>query len=164
MRKSRLNWSARPDGDSQFIELAGDIDEDANFEELENALKGKPTARIDLRGIERINSIGVREWVNFIRRASESTAITLERCSSVVVTQLNMIANFAGKAVVASIVAPYVCDACGNEEDVLLNLTSVDPSDPNLATRPCPECSESMELDDLPESYFAFATVSNASA
>lgn len=155
---ARLGWNTRVENGIEVVELVGDIDEDSDFSELVALLRGKE-ARLNLRGIARINSIGVREWVNFVREVGEGSKITLEECSPVVVTQLNMIANFAGAADIRSVVAPYVCDECGNEEDVLLEVAAVVADNDVLGTRPCGKCGATMELDDLPESYFAFASV-----
>jgi ABC-type transporter Mla MlaB component len=149
----RLNWKI-VDGDVTKVALQGPIDEDANFAPLIEQLDQRGKVRFDLSGIARINSCGVREWVNFIRALPKSCNIELEKCTPAVVSQLNMISNFAGTARVLSVHAPFVCDACGREEDVLVDVES--GQTPSVGEIQCGSCGGKMEFDDVESSYFAF--------
>ena len=72
-------------------------------------------------------------------------------------SQLNMIYNFRGRAKIRSFYAPYVCDACGREEEQLIDVPAQAPGiRPNLPTFACPDCQAVMEFDDLPERYLSF--------
>jgi hypothetical protein len=68
-----------------------------------------------------------------------------------------MIFNFRGAAKVRSFYAPYVCDACGHEEEKLLDVQAQFPGGvgkvPEFA---CEQCGAPMEFDDLPERYLSF--------
>ena len=150
---NKLRWE-RVDAD--VVRVSGDIDENADFSALVGELSSGRPVKLNLREVQRINSVGVREWVDFIRAASSAADVTLEECSAAIVTQLNMIANFCGEAKVASIMAPFVCDSCGHEDAICVVVSDV-RAVPELASRPCPKCSDSMELDDIPENYFGFA-------
>jgi hypothetical protein len=137
------------------VELYGDFDETADLRELASALRG-PVA-IDLGGIRRINSAGVREWIEFVRNLPEVTELRLVGCSKVSVAQLNLIDNFRGPARVESFWAPYCC-TCGNEREILLEARDACGVRPRLPTAPpvvC-ECGQVMELDELPDRYFLF--------
>jgi len=153
-----LRWSVEQ-GDQLVVTLQGDIDENAGLFDLMPLLAGRVV--LDLGGIKRINSAGVREWVNFIRDADPLTDhLVLARCSPAIVMQMNMIANFRGDAEVASFYAPMVCPACDREQDEFIEVTPEIVSDlpdriPDFA---CAECHTVMELDDIPERYFAFLT------
>ena len=137
-----------------MVELYGDFDETADLRELSLALRG-PVA-IDLGGIRRINSAGVREWIEFVRNLPMVTELLLVGCSKVSVAQLNLIENFRGPARVESFWAPYAC-ACGNEREILLEacervgVARVPSAPPVLC-----ECGRIMELDELPDRYFLF--------
>lgn len=155
MTDERLTWRLDDQADPPVLRLHGAIDEDADFSDVLETAKKYPDLRIDLAEITRINSVGVREWVNFIRALDDRRSVVLEKCVPVVVTQLNMIANFAGTARVASVYAPYVCEECGHEESILVDTSQKIDVDA-FAERPCNQCNETMELDDLPESYFSF--------
>jgi hypothetical protein len=137
-----------------WAELSGDITEDSDFSAV---LNEKPVLlTLDLGGIKRINSTGVREWINFMNALKKDGArIVFERCSVAIVQQLNMIANFAGGAEIQSIFAPYICPSCDAEESKLIDLRATPKPDLNAAVQ-CANCKETMEFDDLPESYLAF--------
>ena len=53
--------------DVSYVKLAGVIDEDNQLGELVDQIPSG-TAVIDLGEIERINSCGVRDWVNWLSR------------------------------------------------------------------------------------------------
>ncbi len=150
----RLEWKIKDGGQTTVVALNGPVNEDADFAPLAAELKQKRHVRFDLSGIARINSCGVREWVNFIRSLPQACAIELEKCTPAVVTQLNMISNFAGQARILSVHAPFVCDNCGNEEDVLIEVQR--GSVPSLGEANCKDCGGAMEFDDVEDSYFAF--------
>ena len=101
------------------VEFVGEIDENADFADLRRRLRG-PVA-FQLGEVRRINSCGVREWVNFVRDLPHVTDLSFSHCSPAIVTQLNMIYNFRGRAKIRSFYAPYVCDACGREEEQLID-------------------------------------------
>lgn len=151
-----LSWEIKPRGELTIVEFFGEIDENADFSELRRHLKGCVT--FQLTGIRRINSCGVREWVNFVRDLPDVTKLTFTHCSPAIVTQLNMIYNFRGPATVESFYAPYVCENCNNEDDKLLDVQTVyaDGVITGVPDFECEECHEAMEFDDLPERYFSF--------
>lgn len=152
-----LLWSCDRQGDGVLIRLEGDIDENAGLMDMEAVLSGE--VRLDLGGVRRINSAGVREWVQFIRRACElTTRTTLCKCSPAIVMQMNMIANFRGAAEVESIYAPFVCPRCDLERDVFVPVTAalVAGHSGDVPELTCEECGALLELDDISERYFAF--------
>ena len=150
---NNLTVQIKSDGDCALASLVGEITEDSDFRPVLTTT-GKQLV-LNLEGVQRINSTGVREWINFINALGKNNRdVTLERCSVAIVQQLNMIANFRGQAKVTSLFAPYFCAACDTDRTRLLDLSQPLP-DLN-ETLPCSVCKEPMELDDLPESYLAF--------
>ncbi len=152
-----LVWNfAKGNQQTIIVKLTGSIDEDSRLERLAADLKKTAAPlRFDLSGVKRINSCGVREWVNFMRSIPKTTDVVLENCAPIVVAQINMISNFAGHAKVASVKAPFVCEACGYEEEATINV--VPGSRPQFQSRACPKCGKPrLIFDDLEESYFAF--------
>lgn len=133
------------------VTLAGAVTELANFDSLK-ALRG--AARIDLSGIDRMNSLGVRAWCHFVRDAEAAgLALTFERCSPVIVEQIAMISNFFGaKSQVASLLAPYFCEACGSE---LTQLIERSPNAPIQvpSTIPCSKCGKQAIIDEPEDMY-----------
>lgn len=132
--------------------IEGDLDETTDFGRV--AHPGSEVLIIDLGGVRRINSCGVREWVNFIRGISAKGPVRLTRCSIAIVEQLNMVFNFRGGAQVDSFFAPYVCTKCEASSVVLLT-----PAVVNGGVAPagrCDACGSETTFDDLPERYLAF--------
>jgi hypothetical protein len=146
----------QPSGAGMVVEFTGDVDENANFSELKRRLSGHVT--FSLHGVRRINSCGVREWVNFVRELPGVSQLEFEACSTAVVSQLNMIFNFKGSGRIKSFFAPYVCESCGREEEKLLEVARHFPDRKSRQVPPfaCEKCGASMEFDDVPERYLSF--------
>jgi hypothetical protein len=153
-----LSWRIKERPGFTTVEFFGEIDENADFAELRRRLRGSVV--FHLAEVRRINSCGVREWVNFVRDLPGVTELTFTHCSPAIVTQLNMIYNFRGSAKVRSFYAPYVCESCNHEEEKLLDVQSQFPNG-NVSAVPdfkCEQCNSAMEFDDLPERYLSFLT------
>jgi hypothetical protein len=137
-------------------DLGGELDENADLAELRRALRGPVV--LHLAEVHRINSCGVREWVNFMRELQldpRVTSVDLEACSPPFVSQLNTISNFRGAARVRSLLAPYVCERCNVDENHLV-VVAAKPLETELPDHACPRCGGVMEFDELPERYLAF--------
>lgn len=151
----RLSWDIRNDGPPRELILAGDIDEDSDFASLLTALGDDCV--LSLEKIARINSTGVRAWLQFMKEArAGGHKLTLRDCSVVIVNQLNIISDFAQGAEVVSVFAPYVCPECDAVTQRLITMAE-DPREQVASGIPCPECGDEMEFDDFPEHYFSFA-------
>jgi hypothetical protein len=146
-----LHAHVEPRGGGTLVTLSGNVTELADFTPL---LRLRGPLLIDLHGIERINSLGVRGWAQFVREC-EAAGLdpSFERCSPVMVQQISMIASFMGTGSrVRSLIAPYLCPSCNAEEFQLVDITggarrAVQP------TIPCPKCRTPMQLDELDEMY-----------
>jgi hypothetical protein len=153
-----LAWRIKERPGFTTVEFTGEIDENADFSELRRQLKGAVVFK--LGDVRRINSCGVREWVNFVRDLPDVGELVFTHCSPAIVTQLNMIYNFRGAASVRSFFAPYICDSCNREEEKLLDVATHFPSKEvdRVPAFSCEKCGEPMEFDDLPERYLSFLT------
>ncbi len=156
-----LSWRIRERPGMTTVEFTGDIDETSDFAELVGRLRG--TVLFRMSEIRRINSSGVREWVDFVSGLGDVEELIFSHCSPSVVSQINMIYNFAGDANIRSFYAPYACDACQREESKLIDVRSTYPDGvtnklPDFA---CEECGGELEFDELPDRYLAFLTGAN---
>src|ERR1700760_3023474 len=134
----------------------GVIDEDNELQELVEKIP-HGTAVIDLGEIERINSCGVRDWVNWLSKLeSNGTRSVLVECSPAIVAQINLVNNFTGSGVVKSFYVPYFCPECDEEKVLLVEATDMGPPPHEPPTCRCDECDLVMDFDDMPDSYFAF--------
>lgn len=149
----RLTHSIQQGPGESRIVLSGEITEDADFTPLLSIATKRLV--IDLSQITRINSSGLREWIEFARGCNRAGAqIVLERCSPIVVTQLNMIWNFAGKdGQVRSVYAPYYCPRCDLEHLELIDFSKDGRLPGNLS---CPKCGAALEFEDVSEVYLHF--------
>ena len=96
------------------LEISGPID--ASFEEDQDLKKAPNAFYLDLKGITRINSSGVRQWVRFIQSLDKKKVCYIN-VSCPVVEQFSMVSEFIGKYnTVKSFNARYVCNNCNSTE------------------------------------------------
>ena len=167
-----LRWQLDQVGGRLTVALVGILDENADLRPLAE-LRGE--VAIDLSGVRRISSTGVREWIDLMRALDGQCSVALVACSPASVTQLNLIANFRGQAQVESFIAPYECGVCGSEREVLLDANATARTMrpragtstlaerlagaqalPSLPALPCAQCGAPMELAEIPERYLTF--------
>jgi anti-anti-sigma regulatory factor len=147
---AQLSWQIRKKADHTLVVFQGDIDERAQLEEL-SFLEGR--AVFDLGGIRRLNSEGIRRWVNFIRRLEPLDGVAFVRCSVSFIMQASIISNLIGHAEIRSFYAPYVDSSTSESEERLM--TPRDIEDP-LAPPSFKTERGTLVLDEMPERYFAF--------
>jgi hypothetical protein len=112
---------------------------------------------VDLSEVERINSDGVLVWMAFLRALPAGVQLTLVRCSVAFVEQLNLMVGLSRGQQVRSVLAPYLCEACGAVREDELPVSTLLSEKALPAPAPCARCGGRMELDALPEVYFSFA-------
>jgi anti-anti-sigma regulatory factor len=156
-RNARCTKTSSPEGD--VLTIVGEI-EDAT-ELASNADGVGKNVIVDIGGVTFINSVGVREWVTLLDKlAAKGSSVTLRNVSEPMVRQMTMVIEARGDAKVVSFFAPYVCNNCGEERALLVDvnkhadaLTNMMP--PKLS---CPACGGEAELDEFPNRYLSFLT------
>ena len=152
----KFQASVQHRGDVSYVKLGGVIDEDNELNDLVDKIPAG-TAVIDLGEIERINSCGVRDWVNWLSKLeSNGTRSILVECSPAIVAQINLVNNFTGNGVVKSFYVPYFCPECDEEKVLLVEASDMGAPPHEPPTCRCDECDLVMDFDDMPDSYFAF--------
>jgi len=143
-----IQWTSDARGDR--VVIAGMITSSSDLAEVARRASGS-TVTFDVAGIRAFTSSGIQAWLESLRdlRAT-GTRLVFERCSPAVVRQTMSIDDFLAGGAVTSVIAPYVCDACGAdlEEEIA---TSSAPA--TIATKRRCSCGAEMELDDLPGPY-----------
>ena len=147
-------------GGVPVLRLIGELNESMELEERISGVSGNRVI-VNLKGVTRINSCGVRDWINAIKILAESCEVEFEECSCSVMDQLKMIANFLQSGEIKSFYAPYVCHACNKRHEVLLSIEEhfPDPEAREAHAAPgaqCPDCSGDMEFGDSEDKYFLF--------
>lgn len=115
---------------------------------------------LNLKDVTRINSTGVREWINALEKVDRSIEMYFEECPPIVVYQMTMIPNFTSRVKVKSVYAPYYCTECDNQEEILIDLRDFNLEEKGLPEGKCKECGHDLEFDDDEESYFYFMELS----
>jgi anti-anti-sigma regulatory factor len=143
-------------GGSNVIKLAGILDERNELSTLVEQV-GTGKVLINLAGVERINSSGTRDWVDWLARLEKKgIQPELVACSPAVVAQLNLVKNFAGKSVVKSFQVPYHCSACTRDKLLLVTIAEFGNFPPVAPECACEQCGKLMTFTDETGTYFAF--------
>ena len=137
-----------------LLRVSGVIDENADLSPLSRAQASKIC--LHLGEVHRINSFGVRAWVEAIRTIPLSSRLVLSHCSPPVIDQCNMVAGFNGHGVIESFYAPMLCEQCEEYTQVLYDTRICLANGHALPATRCPRCQGSMDIDDLEEQYLTF--------
>lgn len=153
MAKLDVKMNKAPD--KLVVQLAGSIDEDADFTKL--PLSGNAQIEVEMGGLKNINSCGIREWIKWLGSAG-SAQIDFVNCPKVIVDQINMVDGFlplTGR--VLSFYVPYYNDATGTEKNVLFrygtDFTETGVTPPEVVKD---EKGNEMEMDVVFAKYFKF--------
>ncbi len=142
----------------RIISLKGPINEDAGtvFQEIIDSLQeNDKNLEFNFQQVTNINSLGVRCWVSFLRSAEAGRHIFFSECTPDIITQINMIPSFLGKAKIESFYVNYICETCQKEENRLIQSESLSPrSIPEIPK--CEKKSCDMQTEELEEEYFVF--------
>ena len=146
------------------VTLRGKIDETFEGAALGKSLRG--TVLLDLEGVDRVTSFGVREWIEMTKAVADAHApveLWLARCTEPIVTQMAHIRSFPGTARLLSFHAPFLCNACGNAWKTTLDcerdatwFSGSAARNPIHAVVACPRCGGAARLDDDP-AFLSFA-------
>lgn len=146
----------KPEGSRVVLELKGNIDEDANFTPPD--LAGAAAVVLDLEGVNAINSVGIREWIKWVKALPGSLQLSVRRCPKIIVDQINMVAGFLpGATKVESFYVPYYSEGSGAEKMVLFEFGK-EYKDGEVHAPPDvkDEAGETMEMDVIEAKYFKF--------
>ncbi|MBA3500702.1 MAG: serine/threonine protein kinase [Myxococcota bacterium] len=157
-RRPVVTLEQTTDGDVVVVRVAGLVDERfAGFGEIGHA----KTIVIDVSGMARMTSFGVRQWMKGMEALPKSvTERYLLGCPMFFVDQLNMVLNFGGGAQILTATAPYSCSSCGAESGEVIDLIGERGVIARGAApeRRCSSCNGKLELEESPESYFTFVS------
>lgn len=146
-------WEVVQETECTRIVLKGDITEATHFDALLTLMVGR--VDFDLSQVRYMNSLGVREWVEFLRKAN-TQGYEFHACSPPFVLQASMVEGVLGCGTVTSFFAPYHCEDCDHQEDKLLQSAAILAANHRPPTFTCADCNGLMLLDDIPERYLAF--------
>jgi ABC-type transporter Mla MlaB component len=144
-----MKW-ARKDA---VFNLSGPINEHAEgeLEALEAALAQEPRPILDLAQTTHVNSLGLTHWHRFFQRLeAKQRTPELRRVPMPLVRFVNMLGDASRlRAAVASVLAPFLCDACGKEFEAVLPRAALAAAEGHVAVE-CTACGHAAqaEIDD----------------
>ena len=136
----------------QRLFLIGSIDEKAHIAPLLGRVSADVV--INLRQVDRINSIGVHQWIPALAELMRAYAVEVEEVPVPVVMQANFVANLFSGARVRSCLAPFYCSSCHEARTVVVMADEI-AADSSTPRKNCPTCKHELEFDEL-DGYFAF--------
>ena len=108
-------------GPDLLVALQGTIDEDVVFPEVPAGKFQKIT--LDLQNVKSINSVGIREWLNWITPLAQNADFLLDNAPKAMVLQFNMVEGFLPqRAQVRSFYVPFYSESADQEENVLFRV------------------------------------------
>ncbi|HRE89967.1 MAG TPA: hypothetical protein PK095_12605 [Myxococcota bacterium] len=139
------------------VRLDGVIDEHNELAGYTERIGAGEALFIDLGGVKRLNSVGVRDWVNWLRALKPKFArIVLFDCPPPVMNEVNFVKNFADGAHITTFSVPLFCARCNKEENRLLESAALLGNGRKLPSFACGQPSCENTIDDDEESYLAF--------
>jgi len=135
------------------LAISGVIDEHANLDPIPEIVGD---LEISMKGVRRINSFGVRAWIDAIRKIPAEAKLTFVECPPPVVDQINMVQGFLGNGQLISFYSPMICEECDEQLDELFYVDKCRELGRKLPVVGCKRCGNPMEVDDLEEQYLLF--------
>ena len=148
--------TSKQDETNMILEMVGAIDEDATFPPPN--LNGAGSVIWDLEKVTAINSVGIREWIKWVKSFPTNIKMSVRRCPKIIVDQINMVSGFlpAG-TVVQSFFVPYYSEASGGEKMVLFeNGKEFGAGGLKPPAEVKDDSGELMEMDIIEAKYFKF--------
>lgn len=144
------------------VAFVGDIDEDTVFPEFET--KDLKLLVFDLEEVKSINSVGIRDWINWRKKFPQGLQFYYKNCPKVIVDQFNILEGFLpAKSVIESFYVPYYCESCDLRhiekfinESHFVRKTADHPFKILEKEIPCSRCGEILSVDVIESKYFRF--------
>jgi hypothetical protein len=151
---------------SQFTELRilGLISEELDLGKLVSAIMlpphTAPAVVINLGGVARINSGGVREWVLFLGQITSRIPVKFGLVSEAMIQQATVVASILGKpdTPIEAFEVPFYCQGCKQRSTLVFSKSTLLPVGESFRAPPvpCRACKHALEVDNVEDEYFAF--------
>lgn len=146
-----------------LIFVSGAVNEETHFPVIE--VGDCRVFLIDMEKVTTLNSMGLRNWIVWMKSLKGRIQINFRNCPRVVVDQMNILQGFLPEgAIIESFYVPYHCESCGHDE-LYLATRGRDYMEATVDARegvvlkdqhPCIVCGEIAKWDVIPAKYFAF--------
>lgn len=129
-------WEVHLEGGAPVVRLHGELDERADLSPL--AARAGEAPIIDLGDVVRASSAGLQQWSRLVRGFAPETRVRLRRVPAALMRQLLLVPLATLGCVVESYYAPFECEACEVDIDLVLDARATP------AAQPCPLCGAPM--------------------
>lgn len=137
------------------IKVSGHLDE--NFIQSDQVIPAGPLVKFNLDKLEGINSCGIREFINLLKRIPPETQIEYTHCPPFFIQQVNIVNGFlASHRKISSLYVPYVGTESEKEMIQFIDAKSLKISDVQKVIN---IDGEDYEFDGFIEKYFRFLSL-----
>ena len=157
MKNNTLKYETKKTEVATEIVFNGAITErsDEVFEEIAK-IEDKEII-FNFEGIEYINSLGIRQWISFLKDFESNHSITFEKCTVDIVMQINLHSRFVGNSKINSFLCDFSCPSCEHElSKLFFPKDGYDKLLTTLAEQDCPSCQTTLIPDVPEETYLSF--------
>jgi anti-anti-sigma regulatory factor len=149
------NVTKEQKGNVTVARLTGNVDDTDDFFKSIGTPAGPLV--INCRGINRINSVGVKAWIKFFGSLQQQKLpFSFEDFAPVLVENINMVQNFNCGAPITSVMVPYCCGSCNAPAFRVMKPEEIKAASFQPPAIACPKCGQESEFDDDPDEYFAY--------
>ena len=146
------------EGDWTALVFSGELDENSNLQQLLGDIPMKVILKT--RAITRINSIGLKTWMAYFKKAKEAgVQIRYIDVSPVITNHLHTIVPYGGGGKVESVVGPFHCEKCSHQFEVTITTPDIGAIKPQITGKTCPMCKGPAKFDEIPQEYFQFLMI-----
>lgn len=141
------------EGGRTLFELSGTLRADSDLSTLCAEARW-----LRLRDLCRLSADGIQRWIDFARALPPGEQLHLVECPISFIQHANHLPSLLDRQQVESFFAPYLCPACGLDEEHLVDVRR-DLAGGARRTPPparCSGCGAPLSFDELSDQYFAF--------
>ena len=152
------HYTFNKDGESAVMIMGKKVEQGLTYP-TDEELAGTKEILMGFGDVELINSLGVRDLLNFLKiLRGMDVQISYEKCAPLVVKQMSMLPEFITNVKIKSVIGPFFCEECDIEatHEIVVEGKAYDEVVEETEGKKCAECSEDMEFDEPPESFFFF--------
>lgn len=126
--------------------LQGAINASLNLNELLN--NPSQVIAINLKNVSQFNSIGVKNWIDLMRKLKlAGKTLEYHECSSVFSRLCNIVRPISDNAQIKSAYADYYCENCDSTISIYYTIVELKAQKLNPSPQICKECLKEMKLD-----------------
>ncbi len=157
MANDKLTLKVKVGTDHDELILVGPLTEDttATLGAVKLPADLKPQIVLDLYGIKHVTSIGIRDWIPFLRLLEKNHKITMQRCSPTFVMACNVIPAMKGTAKIESVSRGFEC-ASMHYWWTLVATANLDPDEVDKEKVLCKQCGSKGRPEYDGDEYFRF--------